>query len=328
MYFFKTIFSMYIFIALLFSLFSSSSSAAVINCHAGSGGSINMDVSFEISSNGSTATGTELGSATSTWYSMRCDFTAGTEAVNTVYFKNTMPNTIKDMLVNSGVKITQRQRIGSTQNNTVTITDSTVPNLYTFSTTAAGTDIGFSFGYQFTAIKNTNALKPFDTGVFLLGTHINGQGTELGVPVYLRISGKLTLLCPSPAVNITTSNGGRVNFDTISPKQMNAGDVISRTFNIGMSVPQDCMTGLNVSMRFEPNNNTVLGGKYLDMGNGLQTLLTRNSTDINYNESYNIGEIMPQSPVSVPFTATLSKIAGSTIASGPFSKTVRVVVSY
>lgn len=328
MYFFKTIFSIYIFIALLFSLFSFSSSAAVINCNADSGGSINMDVSFEINSTGSTSTGTELGSAISAWYSMRCDFTAGTEAVNTVYFKNMMPNTIKDMLINSGVKITQRQRIGSTQNNTVTITDSTVPNLYTFSKTAAGTNVGFSFGYQFTAIKNTNALKPFDTGVFLLGTHINGQGTELGVPVYLRISGKLTLLCPSPAVNITTSNGGSVNFDTISPKQMNAGEVVSRNFNLGMSVPQDCETGLNVSMRFEPNNNTVLGGKYLDMGNGLQTLLTRNSTDINYNESYNIGEIMPQSPVSVPFTATLSKIAGSTIASGPFSKTVRVVVSY
>ncbi|WP_336844665.1 hypothetical protein [Providencia rettgeri] len=107
-----------------------------------------------------------------------------------------------------------------------------------------------------------------------------------------------------------------------------AGDVVSRTFNLGMSVPQDCETGLNISVRFEPNNNTVLGGKYLDMGNGLQTLLTRNSTDINYNESYSIGEIMPQSPISVPFTATLSKIAGSTIASGPFSKTVRVVVSY
>ena len=30
------------------------------------------------------------------------------------------------------------------------------------------------------------------------------------------------------------------------------------------------------TVRFEPNNNTVLGGKYLDMGNGLQTLLTRN----------------------------------------------------
>ncbi|MEQ5202320.1 fimbrial protein, partial [Providencia rettgeri] len=132
----------------------------------------------------------------------------------------------------------------------------------------------------------------------------------------------------TPAVNITASNGGSVNFGTISPKQMNTGEVVSRTFNLGMSVPQDCETGLNISVRFEPNNNTVLGGKYLDMGNGLQTLLTRNSTDINYNESYSIGEIMPQSPISVPFTATLSKIAGSTIASGPFSKTVRVVVSY
>ncbi|MEQ5205258.1 fimbrial protein, partial [Providencia rettgeri] len=132
----------------------------------------------------------------------------------------------------------------------------------------------------------------------------------------------------TPAVNITASNGGSVNFGTISPKQMNAGEVVSRTFNLGMSVPQDCETGLNISVRFEPNNNTVLGGKYIDMGNGLQTLLTRNSTDISYDEDYNIGEVMPQSPINVPFTATLSKIAGSTIASGPFSKTVRVVVSY
>lgn len=328
MCFSKVTFFLCVFITLLFALFSSSSLSAVINCRPEMGDSINIDVSFDISSNSSSIEiGKELASASSDWYSMRCNFTAGTAAVNTVYFKNMMPNAIKSMLTNSGVKITQRQRLGNT--GTVTITDSTVPNLYVFNRTeGAGTNVGFGFGYQFTAIKGPNALKPFDTGVFLLGTHINGQGTELGVPVYLRVLGKLTLLCPAPAVNITASNGGSVNFDTISPKQMNAGDVVSRTFNLGMSVPQDCETGLNISVRFEPNNNTVLGGKYLDMGNGLQTLLTRNSTDINYNESYSIGEIMPQSPISVPFTATLSKIAGSTIASGPFSKTVRVVVSY
>ncbi|MEX6398270.1 hypothetical protein AB6E88_14810 [Providencia hangzhouensis] len=64
-------------------------------------------------------------------------------------------------------------------------------------------------------------------------------------------------------MNITASNGGSVNFDSISPKQMNAGEVVSRTFNLGMSVPQDCETGLNISVRFEPNNNTVLGGNIL-----------------------------------------------------------------
>ncbi|MEY0051684.1 fimbrial protein [Providencia rettgeri] len=239
-----------------------------------------------------------------------------------------MPTAIKTLLINSGVSVTQQNAISSP--SPVTITNPTVPNIYLgyWSQPETGITRNIAFMYNFYVYKGANALKPFDTGLFLLGTHVDYLGKDLGGPTYVRIKGNLTLLCPAPAVNITASNGGSVNFDSISPKQMNAGEVVSRTFNLGMSVPQDCETGLNISVRFEPNNNTVLGGKYLDMGNGLQTLLTRNSTDINYNESYSIGEIMPQSPINVPFTATLSKIAGSTIASGSFSKTVRVVVSY
>ncbi|WP_368924743.1 fimbrial protein [Providencia sp. 1709051003] len=318
------------FAILFLFLLSFQSVAAVNNCIPSSGTTtIEQELTFDITnSSTSIPNGTLLTSALSSYISVRCEFTGSSSTTNAVYFKNTMPTAIKTLLINSGVSVTQQNAISSP--SPVTITNPTVPNIYLgyWSQPETGITRNIAFMYNFYVYKGANALKPFDTGLFLLGTHVDYLGKDLGGPTYVRIKGNLTLLCPAPAVNITASNGGSVNFDSISPKQMNAGEVVSRTFNLGMSVPQDCETGLNISVRFEPNNNTVLGGKYLDMGNGLQTLLTRNSTDINYNESYSIGEIMPQSPINVPFTATLSKIAGSTIASGPFSKTVRVVVSY
>ncbi|HEM7134545.1 fimbrial protein [Providencia hangzhouensis] len=313
------------FTILFLFLLSFQSVAAVNNCVPSSGAtSIEQELTFDITnSSASIPNGSLLASADAAM-SVMCEFTGSSSAANAVYFKNTMPTAIKTLLINSGVKVVQVNAVSDP--DPVTITDPTVPNIYLGSWN--GGIINIALWYNFYVYKGANALKPFDTGLFLLGTHVDYLGRDLGGPVYVRIKGDLTLLCPTPAVNITASNGGSVNFGTISPKQMNAGEVVSRTFNLGMSVPQDCETGLNISVRFEPNNNTVLGGKYLDMGNGLQTLLTRNSTDISYDEDYNIGEVMPQSPINVPFTATLSKIAGSTIASGPFSKTVRVVVSY
>lgn len=109
---------------------------------------------------------------------------------------------------------------------------------------------------------------------------------------------------------------------------MASGEMITRPFNLVMAVPQDCETGLNISARFESNNNAFLDDKYLDMGNGLRASLKRNSTDVKFNDTYEIGHIMPQTPVSIPYTATLSQIPGSSITSGSFSKTIRIVVSY
>lgn len=281
-----------------------------------------------MTNNSSIAPGTELASAPSSFVSLRCNFTGSVAEPNHVYFKNMASPEIKALLVNSGVVVTQQLLVGA--GIVATITDSNVPNLDLgyWQQQGAVTSIGIAIRYNFIVKKGSNALKPFDTENFLLGYHVDYLDNYLGAPVYVRIVGNLTLLCPTPAVNINTSNGGSVNFGTISPQQMNAGEVVSRTFNIGMSVPQDCETGLNVSVRFEPNNNTVLGNKYLDMGNGLQTLLKSNSTEINYDQNYVVGEILPQNPVSVPYTAILSQIPGSTISSGPFSKTIRVVVSY
>ena len=312
-----------------FSFLSFNAFGAVTNCQpSGGGSSIQQDIAFNITSSSSSITpGTTLASATSSWISLRCNVT-GTGAANHVYLYNTVPAQTKSLLLNSGVMVTQTVAISI--GTVITITDPSVPNLDlgTWSQPAEGTVVYIPIKYDFAVIKGTNALKPFDTGNFLLGIHIDYQNSYLGVPIYARIVGNLTLLCPAPAVSVTASNGGNVNFGTISPKQMNAGEVVSRPFNIGMTVPQDCETGLNVSVRFEPNNNTVLGNKYLDMGNGLQTVIKSNATELNFNQNYAIGEVKPQSPVSVPYTATLSQISGQTITSGPFSKTIRVVVSY
>ncbi len=312
-----------------FSFLSFNAFGAVSNCQPAYGGtSIQQDITFNItSSSTSITTGTTLASALSSLITLRCNFT-GTGTANHVYFYNSVPAQTKALLVNSGVIVTQQNAISG--GTIATITNSSVPNLDLgmWSQPAEGTSLNIGIMYNFAVIKGANALKPFDTGNFLLGVHIDYQNVYLGVPVYARIVGNLTLLCPTPAVSVTASNGGSVNFGTISPKQMNAGEVVSRPFNIGMAVPQDCETGLNVSVRFEPNNNTVLGNKYLDMGNGLQTVIKSNATELNFNQNYAIGEIKPQSPVNVPYTATLSKISGQTITSGPFSKTIRVVVSY
>ncbi|HHR5941695.1 fimbrial protein [Providencia alcalifaciens] len=312
-----------------FSFLSVNAFGAVSNCQPGYGDFIQENITFDItSSSTSIASGTTLGTASSSFMSLKCDFTGSVATPNHVYFKNALAAETKTLLLNSGVTVTQRSAIGG--GTTATVTNASVPNLDLgyWEQPAVGTSLNIGIMYNFAAIKGTNALKPFDTGNVLLGYHVDYQGKYLGALVYIRIVGNLTLLCPTPAVSVTASNGGSVNFGTISPKQMNAGEVVSRPFNIGMAVPQDCETGLNVSVRFEPNNNTVLGNKYLDMGNGLQTVIKSNATELNFNQNYAIGEIKPQSPVNVPYTATLSKISGQTITSGPFSKTIRVVVSY
>lgn len=318
------------FIMLGFVFLSFNVSASVSNCRTNSGPDyIQQDIKFDItSSNSSMATGTQLASATSSFVSFSCDFTGTVAAPNHVYFKNTVPPEIKTLLTNSGVTVTQRSAIGG--GIAVTITNPSVPNidLGYWSQPATGVTKSIGIMYNFSVNKGNNPLKSFDTGSFLLGYHEDYQGKYLGVLVYAHIVGNLTLLCPTPAVNLSVSQGGSIEFNTVSPKQMNAGESISRPFHLMMAVPPDCETGLNVSVRFEPNNNTILGGKYLDMGNGLQTMLQSGSTEINYSQNYAIGEILPQSPVSVPYTAILNKVPGSTISSGPFSKTIRVVVSY
>lgn len=313
-----------------FSFLSFNAFGAVTNCQPAYGGPyLQENITFNITSSSTSITsGTTLASATSSIMTLKCDFTGSVAAPNHVYFKNALSAQTKSLLLNSGVTVTQQSAIGG--GTIATITGSSVPNLDLgyWTQPAVGTSVNIGIMYNFTVIKGTNALKPFDTGNVLLGYHEDYQGKSLGAFVYIRIVGNLTLLCPTPAVSVTASNNGSVNFGTISPKQMNAGEVVSRTFNLGMAVPQNCETGLNVSVRFEPNNNTVLGNKYLDMGNGLQTVIKSNATELNFNQNYAIGEIKPQSPINVPYTATLSQISGQTITSGPFSKTIRVVVSY
>lgn len=327
MFYFKKIVS---FIVFGFIFLSFNVSAAVSNCRVNSGADyIQQDITFEITNSNSTiATGALLASAASSFISFSCDFTGAVATPNHVYFKNAMPPEIKSLLINSGVTVTQRSAIGG--GITATITNPSVPNidLGYWSQPAVGVTTNIGIMYNFAVNKGANALKPFDTGNFMLGYHEDYQAKYLGVPVYAHIVGNLTLLCPTPAINLSVSHGGSIEFDTVSPKQMDAGDSISRPFHLMMAVPPDCTTGLNVSVRFEPNNNTILGNKYLDMGNGLQTMLQSGSTEINYNQNYAIGEILPQSSVSVPYTAILNKVPGSTISSGPFSKTIRVVVSY
>lgn len=298
---------------------------AVSNCHTSLGNSLELDLIFSITSNTAAITpGTQLVSQQSQILGFTCTFPEGSDLERAVFFKSTLPESTKEMLINSGVEVYQRYSLGSTTD--VNITASTTPSILLGNWSSG--NIGLGIRYFFTVKKGANALKPFDTGRVLIGHHTNYLGDNIGAPVYARFKGELTLLCPSPEVNIIASNGGSVGFGTVSPQRMNAGDAVSKSFNLNMAVNPGCETGLNVSVRFEPNNNTILENKYLDMGNGLQVLLNNTQGDVSYNEIYPVGELLPNTPVNLPYTATLTKIPGSSIASGPFSKTIRVVVSY
>jgi len=239
-----------------------------------------------------------------------------------------MPENIRNMLTESGVDIFQRYSIGANDDYNITQPGHSDILLGAWNQPPSGLEVGFGIRYTFTVKKGLADLKPFDTGVFTLGHHVNEEKQNIGLPIYARFVGNLTLLCPTPKVDITASNGGGVNFGTISPQNMKSGGVVSKAFNLNMKVNPECETGLNISVRFEPNNNPVLDNKNLDMGNGLQVLLNNSTGDIDYDESYYVGELMPFTPVNLPYTATLSHIPGRDIVSGPFSKTIRVVVSY
>jgi len=287
------------------------------------GDHLDIHLTFEITNNSTSITpGTTLANMRSPWISMSCLYTEGND--NDVYLRNAMTSDIKNILIDAGVDIFQQSNIGVSE--ILSLTQPAVPDQPIGTSVIGGYDI--LMGYTFTVKKGNMALKPFDTGIFLLGYHVNDEGTNVGAPIYARFVGNLTLLCPTPKVDITASNGGGVNFGTISPQDMKSGGVVSKAFNLNMKVNPECETGLNISVRFEPNNNPVLDNKNLDMGNGLQVLLNNSTGDIDYDESYYVGELMPFTPVNLPYTATLSHIPGRDIVSGPFSKTIRVVVSY
>ncbi|CNE01380.1 Uncharacterised protein [Yersinia rohdei] len=322
-----------VFFTVLLTLFHNQAFGQVSNCYPRTGNTyIDVNLNFSITSNTTNISpGTVLTTELSDFIGLTCTFTGNSPTLNALYFSNTLPESTKALLLNSGVEIVQGNGVSSST-TPVTITDPNVPNMnlgYWNPREGLSTeDINIGLMYRFTVRKGANALKPFDTGRVQLGYHRDYLGNNIGAPIYVHIKGELTLLCPSPVVNVTASNGGSVGFGTVSPTIMNAGDVINKNFNLNFAVSQNCETGLNVSVRFEPGNNTILDNKYLDMGNGLQTLLSNANGDINYNESYPAGSLLPGKPLDLPYTATLSKIPGSNVISGPFSKTIRVVVSY
>ena len=286
--------------------------AAVSNCRPPAGDHFDVFINFDITNNTTAITpGTTLGSQNSGILGLRCEFTG---SGNNVYFRSNMPENIRNMLIGNGVEIFQQLTIGANPEHNITQPGYSDIYVGTWDQPNVGLEIGVGLRYTFTVKKGAGDLKPFDTGVFLLGHHINEERQNIGMPIYARFVGNLTLLCPTPKVDITSSNGGSVNFGTISPQNMR--------------VNPECETGLNISVRFEPNNNTILDNKNLDLGNGLQVLLKNSSGDVEYDESYSVGDLMPFTPVDQPYTATLSHIPGRDIVSGPFTKTIRVVVSY
>lgn len=301
--------------------------AAASNCRPSSlGESINISIGFDITNNtAAIPTGKNLASMQSSFISLTCYFSGGG---SNIYFRSSMPENIRSMLINSGVEVFQEYNVGGTGEYNITQPGTSDVLLGHWGDNQPNRDISFGIRYMFNVKKGTGALKPFDTGVFQLGYHVNDEGQNIGAPVFARFLGNLTLLCPAPKVNIAASNGGSVNFGTLNPKDLYNGTIVNQNLNLNMVVTPDCETGLNISVRFEPNNNTVLDNKNLDMGNGLQVLLKNSNGDVAYNELYFVGELMPFTPVNLPYTATLSHIPGRDIVSGPFSKTIRVVVSY
>lgn len=310
--------------------FSFNAFAEVKNCELSS--AIHEELQFEITnSSGNISQGTSLASAMTQIFGLSCEFTGTRKIDNYIFFLNETPPDIKAQLINSGVTLEQHQIIGDSSGWVDVTAADTAPILigsWLPKPPLTSEVINIGLKYNFEVKKGSKPLKPFDTGFFLLGNHVNSFSQPLNSPIYIRVIGNLTLLCPAPTITVTTQNGGEVNFGTITQKRIDAGEVITRPFSLGMSIPDDCETGLNVSFRLDPNNNTILENKYLDMDNGLQTVIKHNSTDLNFGQVYPIGNIMPKNPITVPYTATLSKIPGAELKPGAFSKTIRIIASY
>lgn len=285
----------------------------------------NIDLDFTITSNtANPPAGTVLSKAMSGVSIADCRFSGASAQERTVYFVNVLDANTKQLLRNSGIKVTQ---VGYNQDNRgpVDITAPSVPDL-ALAYWAAGT-VNIGAFYKFEAIKyGSSAMYPIETGYVPLGYHTDFQGRKLGPQMYyFRMSTKMINLCPSPIITISSDQAGNtVNYGTMTASDFSEGKLVSKPFNLALRL-SSCQIALSISVKFSDGSNTK---EYTVLDNGLRLAILDAGQPVTFNKAYPKGSISPDSTKTINYRGRLSNPTNSPIKEGPFSKTVRVTVSY
>ncbi|EPL9569000.1 fimbrial protein [Providencia rettgeri] len=277
---------------------------------------INIDMNTTL---GSIPAGTTLGSASTGFFSWKCNF-SGSVADRTVYFRNQTPASTKAYMLSNGVRLYQHIY----QNEEVEITASSTPRIKVGYWNQGQFSIGFL--YIYTLRRGVGPLKSFDTGLFTVGTHEDGTGRGFGDIYRAQIVGKLVNYCPTP---IVTMSNKVVDFKELTPEQFDKGKTVKENFNLALTPISTCEAALEVSVAFQSNSG-VVNKKYLMFDNGLQIAITDKSLgqEINFDQYYYKGQISQQKPGNFQYSAELSNKSNGVIKPGPFSNTVNVLFSY
>lgn len=271
---------------------------------------------------GAVPPGTLLGTGSSGFFSWKCNI-SGSAAERTIWFHNQTPQRVKDILLNSGVRLFQ-DNIYTTSSSSVEITQPNVPALQT-GTWGAGSQ-HILFGYSYRVIRGTGELKSFDTGMFTVGYHSDYVGKSLGDSYQARIYGKLIDYCPAPIVRMSDKV---IDFKELESSDFDSGKTVKENFSLDLVPDSSCNAALEVSVAFQSNNG-VVNNKYIVFNNGLQATITDRTLNkqVIFDQYDYKGAITQEKPGYFPYTVELSRKNNEPIKPGQFSNTVNILFTY
>lgn len=124
-----------------------------------------------------------------------------------------------------------------------------------------------------------------------------------------------------------------IDFNKISVSDLDKGIKIKRSFSTLIQKSKGCTSNssssFSLNMFFEPVNPVINADGSLSLNNGLGlSVLESNGTAVAYNSALKVDNIKVGSILKKDFTASLQKISGQDIKTGPFSADVVVRLNY
>ncbi|WP_336298136.1 MULTISPECIES: hypothetical protein, partial [Providencia] len=277
---------------------------------------INIDMN---TTPGSVPAGTLLGTASTGFFSWRCNFSGNTQD-RMIYFVNQTPATTKAYLLSNGVRLYQY----TDRNKPVEITATNTPRIEVGYWNPGQYNIAFIYIYELK--RGVGPLKSFDTGLFTVGYHVDGTGRNFGDIYRAQIVGKLVNYCPTPIVRMSDKV---VDFKELTAENFEGGQIVRENFSLDLVPDSTCEAALEVSVAFQSNSG-VVNKKYIVFDNGLQAAITdrSNNQQVAFDQYYYKGSISKQQPGYFPYSVELSKKDAEAIKSGQFSNTVNVLFTY
>lgn len=280
---------------------------------------ISMDSSNEI-----------LAKITTTPITWDCNFSNVNSAEDrTLKFLIVIPANIQNLIDNSGIDFAMNSNVYNYDEINLT----KVNNNYSINLARWDKkQITMASMFTYTLKRNAKELRSFETGDFTIGNHYTGNNGKISDNMLLPVLGanikaERINLCPNPSVSM---NNKTVDFNILNAKDFIAGNTVKDNFNLNVNVPQDCETGLDISVTFNSSNGTLVNKKYLLLDNGLQATITDNdlNQEIEFGVPYRKGIITTQKPGNFNYNVELSRESGKNLTAGEFSKTVNVLFTY